>query len=1000
MIVKAVEEVVALIEISLKKPIESFIHLETKEDKTTLVAKDCSLVSVIRLDGTREIAGEKEFAQMVDMGSRNLRPLMERPGVHAQFWFGRDRERGIQLIPEMLKGVRGAAAAKGMEFTDVFDENERHLANYLTWEGNFIVVWTSPAALPKGEWSRAMKKADTREWVKAADAQYPFKAVHELVSKHEGVVAAFMSSLEDIGLQAELLDVHTALAEAKRELDPDMGNSFRACLPGDPTRPREPEEGTDDVSDLLWPSLRRQMVQGISSEEENGQVERINGRLWAPLDMTLAPLEPQSFQTLLNNIPRTVPFRVSFLLDSQGMRGLGIKRMAARLLSFLNGENALIRDSLRALEVQSRQMPSVKFRVSFATWAPVGQLELLERRVAALTQAIERWGSCQCDRGAGDTVEGIMSSALALNRKSTAVTTPLPLDVVVGMLPLQRPSAPFKTGPALFRTPDGRPWPLRVGSSLQTHWFEIWFGLPGSGKDVQVNKVNLAYLLENTEPELPFLDIMDIGFSGKGFVSLLQSALPLERRHEATFHKMRNAVDAAINPFDTALGCRRPLIHERAALRNLLLMLATPLDRDAPHDGMPELVGFVIDEMYRWRSDGEGQGRPTGAEPTLYLPGVEPEVDAALELHGIKLDEDALWWEVVDALFSAGDIHHATTAQRHAVPLLRDAVIAARRPQVADLMRKTTIGNSLETVLDAFERYITAATRTYPVLAGITKFFVGSSRVCVLDLGEVAPKGGPAENRQCGVMYMLARSALVRRWYLAEEVVNDVPALYRAYYEALVPKLKATPKRIGYGEFHRTSAVQQIRDQVVEDGREGRKWNVQVYVSSQLLKDFDDAMVDLATSIFVMSAGGEGEGADQVSAKFQMGATATTILKYYLRGPKSYGAPFLVLLKTNVGRFLQYLISSPGPIELWALSTTAEDVAIREPLYDALGATRARRILATAYPEGRAKPEVERRKALRAEEGKAEDSGGRSVNDEIVGELLEMARPKIEWAAE
>ena len=45
-----------------------------------------------------------------------------------------------------------------------------------------------------------------------------------------------------------------------------------------------------------------------------------------------------------------------------------------------------------------------------------------------------------------------------------------------------------------------------------------------------------------------------------------------------------------------------------------------------------------------------------------------------------------------------------------------------------------------------------------------------------------------------------------------------------------------------------------------------------------------------------------------------------------------------MLLSTNEGRYEQHLINTLGPIELWALSTSAEDVTLRTRLYEKVGA--------------------------------------------------------------
>ena len=50
-----------------------------------------------------------------------------------------------------------------------------------------------------------------------------------------------------------------------------------------------------------------------------------------------------------------------------------------------------------------------------------------------------------------------------------------------------------------------------------------------------------------------------------------------------------------------------------------------------------------------------------------------------------------------------------------------------------------------------------------------------------------------------------------------------------------------------------------------------------------------------------------------------------------------------------------------GPAELWAFSTTVEDVALRERLYGTLGPRLARKVLARRFPGGTARPDIESR---------------------------------------
>ena len=92
------------------------------------------------------------------------------------------------------------------------------------------------------------------------------------------------------------------------------------------------------------------------------------------------------------------------------------------------------------------------------------------------------------------------------------------------------------------------------------------------------------------------------------------------------------------------------------------------------------------------------------------------------------------------------------------------------------------------------------------------------------------------------------------------------------------------------------------------------------------------------------------------------------------------------------------MINTLGPIELWALSTSMEDVSIRSRLYQRIGGVRARRVLARAYPRGSARAELRRRITLRTEAGEVENAALGVVVDEMVDELIRMSeeRPALE----
>jgi intracellular multiplication protein IcmB len=352
---------------------------------------------------------------------------------------------------------------------------------------------------------------------------------------------------------------------------------------------------------------------------------------------------------------------------------------------------------------------------------------------------------------------------------------------------------------------------------------------------------------------------------------------------------------------------------------------------------------------------------------------------------------------VVDKMFDLGQYHIANMAQRHAVPTLTDAITASRRPQIRSLLEETSVGFSTESVLNAFERMITAAIRELPILSSITQFDISDSRVCSLDLMDVCPQGDEVADRQTSIMYMLARHTLVRNWWMGMDSLQFIPEKFREYHEAKLQDIAETPKRLCYDEFHRTARSVSVRNQLIRDVREGRKRGVQILLSSQLLDDFDKDMIDLATGVWVLGTAISDVAVENTRERFGLSDTARDIIRFKLTGPKSGGAPALFVLGTVEGRYEQFLINTLGPIELWALSTSAEDVAIRNRLYARLGAGRARHMLAAAFPGGSARSEIKRRVMMKTEQGQESRSALTSnVIDEIVNELVRRADEVLE----
>ena len=178
--------------------------------------------------------------------------------------------------------------------------------------------------------------------------------------------------------------------------------------------------------------------------------------------------------------------------------------------------------------------------------------------------------------------------------------------------------------------------------------------------------------------------------------------------------------------------------------------------------------------------------------------------------------------------------------------------------------------------------------------------------------------------------------------------------------------------------------------------REGRKWKVQVALISQSIEDFDPVMVEFATSIFIMEAGPE-QAVQKTAKIFGLSPTAQTALRNRVHGPREGGATFLAQFATKHGSHTQLLTATLGPVELWALNTTSEDVNVRNRLYRRVGPREARKLLAAQYPSGTITKTLEDRLAeIKEGGGLIDEDLRRSIVENLIEDILKNYQPTPE----
>jgi len=991
---KAIARFLASISLMLKQPLESFVDVETNHGDY-LVTRTGDYLSVIKIGGMRRMGTDADYKRIAHAMRVDLGGTLEEPGHAIVGHYLSDPDLAAEEIERAnMEMCREVADKLGLDLADILNERMRLWPGLMRSEASYFILWTKRNVLTKEEQKQA--KEEMRELAsqspRIGNSQKYFLRSEIMAAHHAGFVGRVCASLkgQDIGVRE--LTAHEALRIARGALYREMaGSDWRPILPGQRPMPRLPEddENNPTAEGLLWPSIREQL-RGFDAISQGAQMVEIGDTVYAGLDMAMGPETPRAFLQLASWLGQDrIPWRMSIVLEGVGRSGMMIKEMGASLLGVFPQNNDL-RRAFAALR-QAREDDNhgaVRMRATLATWAPLGETRKLRRRASSLAQRFESWGNCKAGTIAGDPVECIMSTVPAIGLASTAPPSLALTEDALLMLPWNQTASPWAKGSILFRVPNGGLWPYDpAGGSLRPSVVDIFVAPPGSGKSVLANTINLGLCLSSAvlgaqQARLPMIGKLDIGPSAQGFVRLIQEALGPARRHEAIYTLMQLSAGHEFNVFDLQLGCEYPLPLERAFLENFLILLTLPPGDNKPFEGMPQLISVLIDEVFRLRT------AIPGGSPNIYQPGLEPDIDRALERYRIDLHEDEPHWrDVVNELFAIGEVRLAEIAQRHAVPVLQDLIDAVQSSTVKEQFNALRLSATAEQVTETFMRYLRDVIRKYPTLNAPTKLDFGSARIIVMDLQEVAPTGSAAANRQTEIMYLLGRHILGRNFFLKPDYLKHVPPAYRDYHRDRFRDTYESVKRLDYDEWHRTQESPQIRAQASLDIREGRKHNVQLGFSSQRLKDMGDELISQSTGRFVLRAGDEKE-AEEIIARFNLSDASARIVRYSLNGPGPNGAPFLAVLQVGNDHFEVKLVNSLGPIELWALSTTPGDTSLRNRLYERIGSSEALRRLAQVFPQGSALKEIERRKDERLRQGARDNGLQAGVVDDLAQELI------------
>lgn len=984
-----------------------FFDPATTDDNETFVLRDGTLMTVLRVKGMTSSLYDTELKELIlEIAQITGRDLVK-GGKHSfSISFEFDPDQAYEYAKRALRGTQltGQKLGMGQFMDDIIEEKAQKMAQFCQVEHCYIALYTMPTGIDKVEMKDQLQERSEamKTWPDTAESLLNDLAFPQLRVRHRTMVTSFceslnrLNSVKDVSLLTEVMDVRAYLREAKRVAEPGSAVNWQPRIADDFLKemrvPSNPRRRDFNNADHMMPPTFGEQLFGGTPETVGLKYAVMGNRIHYPLAVAMGPSEPETFdRLLLQASSMRLPFRITFSYKGHGTGVDYLNTMLAKTFPWASSANGQVKrahEDLTNYEEKSNGIVPAMY-ITACTWAPLKaqhnkkhgvtyDLSEITDRATKLNRALQAWGGCQTTDAFAAPIEATLSTQAGLHDHPFGTIMAPTMPDAIGLSPMFRPTTSWgqSDGNVLFRTQDGRFLHYQQTSPRQNAWVTLLVGPMGYGKSTALNTLNLYYLLTPAaESELPFLRCLDIGPSSRSIVDMVQASVGKEQSNIAQYIRIQNNDRYQFNPFDTPLGLEFPLPNHIEFLGNLVGTVCYAMQgNETLEKQMPGMIASAVNQLYqRFAAPHNG-----GDRARTYSDLSNPFVAEKVSEHGIQWDEKTTWHEIRDALYDAGEVRAALIAHRKAMPILQDLIGVLASENMRSEYPDDLGGVK---VLDLFARAIREAVELFPMINGETKFELGEARVISLDMEELVPREQTERAKWKGaIAFFIGYDLLTRDFFMHEDYLPSIPKRYQVYHARRIKRLKTARKRFSMDERQRFAKIPSAQSQVDGLIAEGRKNLVDIQVASQLFEHHTQQSITLSSTIIILGAGNMSrEDAEAVRSRFDLSESQMAAIRR-IRPPSSKGAEAFVIFRTRQGTQAHHVYLTDGPMYLWLIATEAVDRAIRGLMYEKYSPNEALRRLASKYPGGSIKQEIENRLAAMNDE---------DATDQKTGDLLE-----------
>ena len=959
----------ALDAVSLMSPIHTYEYcqIETRasgDNDHSYSCADGGYMSSIAIGGINKVIDSEEVHDALEMMGK-LIDLMTEHGAHEiDFEYIKNPLEAKKYLADYFEPQRNTANRIGMDMDDQLVESKKVLEGYIFPEINTLYIKTLPTALsnPSGYQKKVM--AASKEIINSfriKESQKAWLYSEDLLTIHDAAVKTIKSIMESKGFTVEINDLSETFQSMKSSATSKIDTTSQPKLWGDKPNIKVTLEDDPKSPSLFNFGATAMGIQILPYDIEQTRefgIVKVDDLYIAPILIeTIPDKQSANFLDLLATIPSYMPFKYKCSIRKKGTQSQAIAATLAPFLSFSAkylSHNLNISKGFEKMEALARSgtnTPNVQIIIS--TWST--SIPHVKQLRQELISKISSWEKATCSIERGNAKEAYISSIGGFSNLNIAASTLETCGNIAKLTPFARPASPFDDGHTMLYHPSGKAFPYSPTSKKLESNIELDLAPSGSGKSVFQGAVNRDSNLKPGMKELVRHTTLDIGVSGKGTVKGIQDSLPESMKHQAVYEKVLMDVNYAINPLDLHLGCLRPTPPDRVFVNQFVTMLVTPKEHVIRRI-MPEMIGMVIETAYAQCADPE--------TAKLYKKNTNSLVDDVLSMYPETNDKTMwgrrkTWNKVKDFLFKKGHIREAKIAGRYSVPLIPELPLFAQQDMTIKSQYDKESSTGEMSILGEFTQLISAASREYELLTTPTRVDYDDAKYIVLDLNDVTQEEG---SKQTSVMYALAAHVGTRDFWLGPDYIGTFEKEYREHTLENMNRLNEQERGVTFEEFRRTKGQPNLRAMINRWMAEGRKWNVSIRIVAQQPSHLDIEMIRHASVLCILGAWTRTQVSDLSELISLTASEMSALSDGTTHGPKKGGSSMLLKYRLKGSGWGGQIVklAKSGP-ELWAASTTPDDMSLRERVESKVGNTLiARNILTMRYPGGSAGEEIKR----------------------------------------